>query len=168
MMAPSRRLLAGSVLVILLVAIAVAMVGEPVTQPIDFNHRMHVEDVGLECTDCHLYALTGMRATIPNLEVCGDCHEEAQSDSPEEARLVGIIQSGERIPWWKVHRVPDHVFFSHRRHTAVAQIECETCHGEVAELEMPLTRPLVRMTMDRCIECHRESEASNDCLLCHK
>ncbi len=155
-------------LVVLLVAGAVAMVGEPVSQPIAYNHRLHLEDVGLECTDCHLYALTGMRATIPNLEVCIDCHEDVQTDSPEEARLVEIIQSGERIPWWKVYRIPDHVFFSHRRHTSVGEIECAICHGAVEELEEPVTRAQVKVTMDNCMDCHRKSEVSNDCLLCHK
>ena len=42
--------------------------GWPVQQPIAFNHNIHVEELGFECTDCHLYALTSVRATIPNLD----------------------------------------------------------------------------------------------------
>jgi len=161
--------------VFLLLAIAVAGAGVAISvrslrisQPISFNHRLHVEDLGSDCTDCHLYAETGVRATIPNIEVCSDCHLEAQTESAEEAKLVQLIEAEELIPWLKVYRVPDHVYFSHRRHTAVGGIECEVCHGIVADRETPVVRQEVRITMDFCMECHYESDTSNDCLLCHR
>lgn len=140
----------------------------PIEQPIAFNHRLHVEDLGSECTDCHLYAQSGVRATIPNIEVCADCHEEAQTESTEEARLVEYIQAAEPVPWQKIYRVPDHVYFSHRRHTMLAEIACETCHGEMGALETPMVRPAVPTSMDFCMDCHYATETSNDCLLCHR
>lgn len=140
----------------------------PIEQPIEFNHRLHVEDLGSDCTDCHLYAETGVRATIPNIDLCADCHEEAQTESAEEARLVEYIQSQELVPWRKIYRVPDHVYFSHRRHTGPAEIACENCHGEIRSLEASLRRPAIDMSMDFCMDCHYEVGASNDCLLCHK
>ena len=140
----------------------------PIEQPIAFNHRLHVEDLGSDCTDCHLYAETGVRATIPNIEVCADCHEEAQTESEEEARLVAYIQSEELVPWRKIYRVPDHVYFSHRRHTTLGNLACETCHGQVEILETPLSRPETDLGMDFCMDCHNESGVSNDCLLCHR
>ncbi len=138
-----------------------------VSQPIAFSHRLHVEELGSDCTDCHLYAQTGVRATIPNIELCGDCHVEAQTDSEQEAELVRLIEAGEPIPWQKVYRVPEHVYFSHRRHTAIAGIDCETCHGDMARLETPVMRQAVPITMDRCMNCHYETGTSNDCHLCH-
>lgn len=156
------------VLAVVVVAVAVSLAPAPIAQPIAFNHRLHVEDLGSDCTDCHLYAETGVRATIPNLEVCADCHEEAQTESMEEALVVEHIQSNEPIRWRKIYRVPEHVFFSHRRHTALGGIECETCHGAVGESEEPVTRQVVRLSMNRCMDCHDETGASNDCLLCHR
>jgi hypothetical protein len=141
---------------------------KPVQQPIAFNHKLHVGDLGAECADCHLYAVTGVRATIPNTEVCADCHMDAQTDSAEEARLVEYIAAGEVIPWRKIYRVPEDVYFSHRRHAGIGEIECQTCHGAVAESERPVSRPAVRISMDGCIECHEEMGASNDCLHCHR
>ena len=138
-----------------------------IDQPIAFNHRLHVEDLGADCTDCHLYAVTGARATIPNIEVCSDCHAEAQTESAAEARLVEYIAGGEKIPWRKIYWVPEHVYFSHRRHTAIAGLECDQCHGPVSAREEPLTRRLVGLSMDGCMECHQHSGVSNDCLLCH-
>lgn len=166
-----RPALLGLVAALMALAVAgvtVATARRPAAQPIAFNHRLHVEQVELACTDCHLHATSGARATIPNVTVCGDCHAEALTDSPEEARVVAHVKAGTPIPWRKVYWVPDHVFFSHRRHTAIAGIECATCHGGVAQREVPLTRRLVPVTMDRCMECHARTGASNDCILCHR
>lgn len=151
---------------VLAVAIFIPSHGS-VTQPIRFNHSKHVEDLGLPCTTCHLYAETGTRATIPNLEVCKMCHSTPLTDSAEEARLVEYIQAGEPIPWRKVYWVPEHVYFSHRRHTSVAEIACETCHGAIGEMSSPVSSPAVKITMDRCISCHRGADASDDCISCH-
>jgi len=139
-----------------------------VDQPIAFNHQLHIEDVALDCVDCHRYVLTGARATIPNIEVCIDCHEEAQTESVEEARLVEYIQAGDPIPWRKVYRLPDHVYFSHRRHTTIGGVDCAVCHGEMSEQRLPVSRPAVRITMNRCMDCHYAEGASNDCVHCHR
>lgn len=145
-----------------------ALTDGPVVQPIAFKHRLHVEDLGMECTDCHLYAVNGVRATIPNIQVCGDCHPEAITESAEEARLVEYVQAEEPIPWEKVYWVPEHVYFSHRRHAGAAGIECERCHGAIGESEEPVTSRLVSLSMDGCMGCHDETGTSNDCLLCHR
>ncbi len=155
-------------LVLVTGGVALAWVYRPLSQPLAFNHRLHIEDAGMECTDCHLYVLTGSRATIPNIEVCVDCHEETSTESATEARLVEHVQAKTLIPWQKVNRVPDHVLFSHRRHAAIGKIECATCHGAVAERSTPVSRPAVDLSMDACQECHRQSGVSNDCLLCHR
>lgn len=139
-----------------------------VTQPVAFNHNVHVEELGLECVDCHRWALVGVRATIPNIEVCADCHEEVQTESAEEARVVEYVTAGEPIPWQKVYRVPDHVFFSHRRHASIGDLGCEVCHGDMAQRVEPVTRPTWRPTMESCMECHDESGVSNDCIYCHR
>lgn len=138
-----------------------------IQQPIGFNHNVHVEELGFECVDCHLYAMTSVRASIPNIENCADCHEEAQTESPEEAKLVEYIAAGEPVPWRKVYRLPDHVYFSHRRHASIGAIACEVCHGPVGDQVKPIDRPYWRPTMNNCIECHEESGVSNDCVYCH-
>lgn len=140
----------------------------PIRQPLVFSHALHTEEVGAECTDCHLYAESGARATIPNVALCADCHDEALTDSEQEAWLVEQIRSATPIPWRKLNHVPDHVFFSHRRHTAVAEVECASCHGDMGSQAQPPGRPLLSISMDRCMACHDESGASNDCISCHR
>lgn len=137
-------------------------------QPIAFNHRAHVKDQEMECTDCHLYARTGVRATIPNYQACAFCHEVALGETQAEARLLEHIEAQEPIRWRKVYWVPEHVYFSHRRHTALAGIECEVCHGQIGEREQPVTRRLVEISMNGCMECHEEAGASLDCIHCHR
>ena len=121
-----------------------------------------------ECVDCHLYALSGVRATIPNTRTCAGCHDEAMTESPVEARLIEYIDADEPIPWQKVYWVPDHVYFSHRRHTVAAEIACTVCHGEVGDRTESLSRALVPISMDDCMHCHYEEGVSNDCILCHR
>ncbi len=159
------------IVIVILIAVAggvsVALIAQSAEQPIPFNHKLHIEEAGMECTDCHLYAVDGVRATIPNLDICGECHAEPLTESAHEARVAEYVREGVPIPWRKVYWVPEHVYFSHRRHTAVAEIACETCHGIVGERSDPLTRPLVRLDMDACMKCHKETGASNDCVACH-
>ncbi len=137
-----------------------------VHQPLAFSHRLHVQEVGLDCTDCHTYARSGVRATIPTLDVCAGCHEEASSGTPGEARLLEFVQAETPIPWKKVFTVPEHVYFSHRGHTTTG-LECPVCHGEVAGREEPFSRREAP-SMESCMECHRRSGASNDCIWCHR
>jgi hypothetical protein len=144
-------------------------------QPIAFVHRIHVAAEEIPCTDCHVGAEDAQHATIPVGEVCEDCHEEAVGESAEETKLVEMLASGQPIAWQRVHRLREYVRFSHRRHVVAGQILCETCHGEVAERELPFTRPFIRFNtelgMERCIACHLESgnpRAGIDCALCHR
>ncbi|MGB6639217.1 MAG: cytochrome c3 family protein [Thermoanaerobaculia bacterium] len=38
----------------------------------DFDHSMHVEDMGVACTGCH--GTPPRLSRSPDLEVCADCH----------------------------------------------------------------------------------------------
>jgi predicted CXXCH cytochrome family protein len=168
---PRTALLVGiGVLGVLLAAAGILYSWMPanIQQPLLFSHQLHVEDSGLECTDCHLYAESGERATIPNIEVCSDCHDVASTESENELKLVEYVETGEKIPWRKVYRVPNHVYFSHRRHTAVSGIECEECHGPIATQTQSIRRAQPRITMDRCMQCHEETDTTNDCISCHR
>ena len=45
-------------------------------QPIDFNHKLHVENVEDSCASCHFFREDGSFSGIPKLENCLECHEE--------------------------------------------------------------------------------------------
>lgn len=59
------------------------------------------------------------------------------------------------IEWTRVHNLPDHVYFNHAQHVTVGQVECQTCHGAVEEMEvLEQASPL---SMGWCINCHRQT-----------
>ncbi|HVS16624.1 MAG TPA: c-type cytochrome [Thermoanaerobaculia bacterium] len=145
---------------------------EPVRQPVEFNHRLHVVDVGFECADCHQGAAAGDAAGFPDLALCADCHGaddlEADPRNPELVALAGFVEREEAVPWRRVHALPDHARFSHRRHVDAAGLACQDCHGAVETLERPPARPASVLRMAWCLECHRERGASEDCHACHR
>ncbi len=136
-------------------------------QPVEFNHRLHVEDVGLECTECHPYYEDETFSGLPGADACSFCHEEAQGEDPEETKLVQLLMDGEPLEWRPLFRQPSHVFYSHRRHVTVAELECEACHGSIATSEAP-PRRVETLDMDGCIECHEQQGVGNDCTSCHR
>lgn len=141
---------------------------EEVSQPIAFNHKLHVTDAGLTCDTCHEHYKTSDHSGLPGLSTCMGCHEQAQTDSPEEKLIPQLAAAGREDVFRKLFRLPDHAFYSHRRHVAIAGIACETCHGAVAQSTEPPEAPLVRMTMGFCVSCHEQEGASVDCTRCHR
>jgi len=143
--------------------------GTGALQPIAFNHKAHLDDAGLHCTDCHLHAADLASAGIPSLEVCQNCHStEPISKSPEELKVLKYVAERKEVPWVRIYKVPDHVYFSHRRHVTAARLECSACHGNVNELTEPPSTSFLPVTMENCVNCHKERKVSNDCLACHR
>lgn len=138
------------------------------SQPILYNHKKHIEEAGLTCFDCHSLVMTHQKASIPNIEYCQNCHKEPMTNSKEEEKLVRYISNKERIPWVQVHRLPDHAYFSHRRHVTLGKIACQECHGNVSEMTLPFSRPAVVLKMKFCIQCHEKKRVNTDCATCHR
>lgn len=138
------------------------------SQPIAYNHKKHIEEVGLSCFDCHTQVLTHQKASIPNIQLCKNCHEEPMTDSKEEANLVRYIKNNQQIPWVQVHRVPDHAYFSHRRHVSIGKIACQDCHGDVNKMTLPFVKPHTPIKMQFCIGCHEKKRVTTDCAACHR
>lgn len=139
-------------------------------QPIAFSHLKHAGEFGMDCLYCHNGADKSPIANIPPVETCMGCHKVAGLDKPEVQKLQGYWERGEQIPWEEVYVLPDHVKFNHKRHVQ-ADIDCQTCHGPVQEMDVVYQVPSLKMGW--CVSCHRdnldhpETPASMDCLVCH-
>ncbi len=136
-------------------------------QPIAYDHQVHIE-AGLECVRCHRGAEEGVRAGMPSVQACAGCHRREIPDHPEVQKVMLANENRAPIRWVKVNVIPDSamVHFNHRAH-ARAGIECLTCHGDVAS--MTVAEPVRNVAdMGWCVECHRDNEASDDCLACHR
>jgi hypothetical protein len=139
-----------------------------VAQPIAFDHARH-KDESLACADCHARAETTPYASFPAIKQCMLCHKEPQGTHPDEPRIREYAEKGEEIPWVQVNRLPGHVYFSHAMHVKVGAMDCAECHGDMGSRKEPVgASQIEHLTMSRCMQCHDERHASNDCLACHK
>lgn len=59
------------------------------------------------------------------------------------------------IEWVKIHNLPDHVYFNHAQHTAVGQIQCQRCHGNIEEMDEVYQHS--SLSMGWCVNCHRQT-----------
>lgn len=158
--------LLGCTLVFVIVLIVVLrIVWGGVRQPIAFNHQIHAAN-DLECLDCHPYYEEQASSGKPTLETCITCHEEPLGESNAERKLIEYINSKEEIKWERLYDVPEDVYFSHRRHVVLGNIECSTCHGDIGESPRPPSKP-IKIKMKKCMKCHEEREVDNDCIACH-
>ena len=81
-------------------------------QPLNFNHALHVEEVGEGCEGCHYFREDGSFSGIPKLAQCTECHEEPMGDTEDEAIFVKEYVAKEtEMPWLVYSRQPDCVFF---------------------------------------------------------
>src|SRR5512142_357652 len=55
---------------------------DAVQQPVQFDHRHHVADDGIDCRYCHYTVDRGPSAGIPPTEVCLNCHSQIWNKSP--------------------------------------------------------------------------------------
>lgn len=154
---------------------------EPLTQPINFPHKTHVQVLGMDCQYCHSGARKGIHAGVPTTQTCMGCHNMVPSDGrPELEKLKAYYEKDEVIPWLKVHDLPDYVYFSHKRHVT-AGLECQECHGPMQE--MGVAQRTASLKMGWCLDCHAAHESVDenygakaelrraelkDCYTCHK
>lgn len=134
------------------------------TQPISFSHKQH-SHVGLACVSCHPMEGTGELAQIPAASDCMSCHQTIKKDSHAIRSLVQFHSGNRAVPWSRVYKVPDFVFFSHQKHARAGE-KCETCHGAVQSREALWQEK--EISMEACVECHKLRKASVTCDLCHE
>lgn len=138
---------------------------EAPAQPIDFNHKVHAGTYQISCLYCHANARRSPVAGIPSAQLCMGCHKITAADRPEIRKLQGYWDRKEPIAWVKIFGQPDFVAFSHVAHVR-AHVACEQCHGPIQTMDRVYRA--VDLTMDRCLSCHRDRQASIDCVTCHK
>lgn len=185
------------------------------SQPINFSHKIHAGENGIDCQYCHDGARRSKHSVIPASNTCINCHANIQKGStdgtkelikvyaasgfnpmsnsylPEEMsekdradiykkwlrktydkewkanesavdrmideQLASIKGTYSKpIEWVRVHNLPDHVYFNHAQHVTVGKVKCETCHGEVSEMDV--VKQHAPLSMGWCVNCHRQTE----------
>ena len=127
-------------------------------QPIAFSHKLHAGQYEIDCQYCHTGVEIAKSANIPSVNICMNCHSQVLPDSPEIQKLYAAQESGQPIEWVRIHNLPDLAYFNHSQHVSVGKIECQTCHGEIQEMEV--VKQFAPLTMGWCIDCHRTTNVS--------
>ena len=148
-------------------------------QPIQFSHKHHAGLYEIDCQYCHSATDRSPAAGMPAVEVCMGCHAQFDKHYDELEGIQTLKDHWERkvpIEWEQIHRLPEHVQFQHRAHLQ-AGFECQTCHGAVEDMDKvhlvpdtkwwPWLLPTKKLEMGWCIDCHRQNDATQDCLACH-
>jgi cytochrome c2 len=156
---------------------------EPV-QPIYYSHRVHAGINQISCLYCHGAAMDSKHAAIPSVNVCMNCHKtiNAYEKGPKIYKADGTEVNGTReieklfsyagfdpknaaawdpskakpITWTKIHNLPDHVYFNHSQHIKAGKVQCQSCHGEITNMDE--VYQFSELSMGWCVNCHRDTK----------
>ncbi len=153
--------------------------------PMRFTHKKHVSKDGLDmkCVDCHAGAATSAAASdrlLPAPTICDGCHGTNHSDllkvvggdagfgSCETCHTGYKAEDGNKVA--RLEMPTPRLRSNHKVH-AERNINCESCHGAVQELDLATMEQMPRMK--GCFGCHAMSgpgqgKAKNDCNICHE
>lgn len=124
-----------------------------IMQPIPFSHEHHVGRLGFDCRYCHTSVEESAFAGMPSTEICMNCHSQIWVGSDMLRPVRESYRTGKPIEWPKVYNLPDFTYFDHSVHVAKG-VGCVECHGRVDR--MPLLWQATPLTMEWCLECHRD------------
>jgi hypothetical protein len=130
-------------------------VGVARSQPVQFSHKHHVSDDGIDCRYCHTSVEESSFAGIPSTKICMNCHTQIWAESPILEPVRESFRTGRSLEWTRVHNLPGFVYFDHSIHVHKG-VGCVTCHGRVDQ--MPLMWRENTLYMEWCLECHRNPE----------
>jgi cytochrome c2 len=136
-------------------------------QPIKFPHSVHAGINGINCLYCHAGAEKGRTAMIPSPNICMNCHKAIRSGTntgtAEIAKIYYAVgwdtvkgqYTGQTHPihWVKIHNLPAHVYFNHSQHVVVGKLACQTCHGQIQDMDQ--VYQYATLSMGWCVNCHR-------------
>jgi len=122
-------------------------------QPVPYSHALHAGEMGIDCRYCHTPVESGAFATIPPTATCMNCHTSVRTQSDKLEVVRRSAETGEPIPWIRVHNLPDFVYFNHAGHIQ-SGVGCISCHGRVDRMEV--VEQVKPLTMGWCLACHRD------------
>ena len=150
-------------------------------QPIYYSHKVHAGKNQISCLYCHGGAYEGKQAGIPSVNVCMNCHMTINEYGGEQifhadgTKVDGTAEikklyeyagwdptsrtyngKGKPVEWVRIHNLPDHVYFNHAQHTKAGKQQCQSCHGEITNMDE--VYQFTDLSMGWCVNCHRESK----------
>lgn len=131
-------------------------------QPIKFSHKVHAGNNKTDCRYCHFTADFAKSANIPSVNVCLNCHSVVRtgrnSGSFEINKIHRAVATNTPVAWVRVHNLPDFTFFSHAQHANAGKVQCQTCHGNVQNMD--ILKQESDLSMGWCVNCHRKTQVN--------
>ncbi len=155
-------------------------------QPIYYSHKVHAGINQISCLYCHGNAWEGKSAAIPSVNVCMNCHKTITTyekgpklydnngkeinGTAEIAKLYKYAgfdpanpnawdpSKAKPIEWVRIHNLPDHVYFNHSQHVKAGNVQCQTCHGNIPEMDE--VKQASELSMGWCVNCHRDTKVN--------
>lgn len=129
-----------------------------------FNHKVHVEGEGMDCTDCHADVETSDDPGMPGLGGCNLCHQNIDAEKPDDHK-VAVLFADNKFVAARVSRLDDDIVFSHSKHVGKVT-DCKSCHAGIAgnvaiDASVAVEKPA-------CLACHAEKGVSDACATCHR
>jgi len=132
------------------------VVGYQPRQPVQYSHKLHAGDLGLDCRYCHSQIEKSVDANIPSTQTCMNCHRLIGTDNPKLLPVRESWANQRPIQWVRVHKLPDYVYFDHSAHLR-AGIGCVNCHGRVDDMAVVMQKK--PLSMGWCLDCHRDPDS---------
>ncbi len=127
-------------------------VGYSPKQPVPYSHKLHAGDLGIDCRYCHTSVEKSSVASVPPTQTCMNCHAQVKAQSELLKPVRDSFASDIPIPWIRIHKLPDYVYFNHSSHVNRG-VACVDCHGRVDQMiQVKQVEPL---SMGWCLDCHR-------------
>jgi mono/diheme cytochrome c family protein/multisubunit Na+/H+ antiporter MnhG subunit len=151
-------------------------------QPIYYSHKVHAGINQISCLYCHGSAWESKHAAIPSLNVCMNCHmsistyekgpklyDENGTEINGTAEIEKLYKyagftpgkpwdpkKAKPVEWIKIHNLPDHVYFNHAQHVNAGKVACQTCHGNIQDMDV--VKQVSELSMGWCVNCHRDTK----------
>lgn len=122
-------------------------------QPVQFSHKHHVGDDGIDCRYCHTSVETAASAGIPPTQTCMNCHTEIWGNSEYLEPVRASFRDNKPIEWVRVHDLPEFAYFNHSIHVAKG-VGCASCHGQIDDMAAVFQENTLQM--EWCLACHRD------------
>jgi hypothetical protein len=133
----------------------VTMQGVARTQPVQFSHKHHAGELGIDCRYCHTSVEVSAVASVPPTKTCINCHAQIWAQSQYLEPVRQSWNTNESIFWIKVNDLPDFVYFNHSAHVTKG-VGCVSCHGRVDQMNQLYQAESLQM--EWCLNCHRHPE----------
>jgi hypothetical protein len=124
-------------------------------QPVQFSHKHHAGELGIDCRYCHTSVEISAVASVPPTKTCINCHSQIWAQSQFLEPVRASWRTDQSIRWIKVNDLPDFVYFNHSVHVHKG-IGCVSCHGRVDRMNQ--LYQAASLQMEWCLDCHRHPE----------